>query len=106
MDAEKFVLTVILVSIMAAVVAVSLAFAKRFKIKLPWDARIAGCPRCGAAEDFKHGVTLEMIGTDGPVVRGKLRSGTMNDLVNVAAVMAGIVATLVGITVLLHLEDG
>ena len=71
MDAEKFVLTVILCFIMAVVVAVSLAIARRFKIKLPWDMSIAGCPRCGAAETFAHGITLDMIGADGPVVRGK-----------------------------------
>ena len=101
MDAEKFVLTVVLVITMAVVVAVSLALAKHFKIKLPWDSRIAGCPQCGAAEVFGHGVTLAMIGTDGPVVRGSPRYGTTTDLVNVAALMGGLGATMFGCVLLL-----
>ena len=101
MDAEKFGLMLIMVFTMAIVVAVSLSLARRFKIKLPWDPRIAGCPWCGAAEDFKHGVTLAMIGTDGPVVRGSPRYGTTNDLVNVAALMGGLGATMLGCILLL-----
>jgi hypothetical protein len=101
MDAEKFVLTVVLCSIMAVVVAVSLAIARRFKVKLPWDMSIAGCPRCGAAETFAHGITLDMIGADGPVVRGRPHYGSTNDLVNVAAVVAGIGATIAGCVLLL-----
>ena len=101
MDAEKFVLTVIMGLIIAVVVIVSLAVAKRFNIKLPWDARITGCPKCGASEDFKPGMTQDMIGADSPVVRGKPRSGSMDDLVNVVAVIAGIGATLVGCVLLL-----
>jgi hypothetical protein len=101
MDAEKFLFTLIMSFIMAAVVAVSLAFAKRFKIKLPWDTRIAGCPRCGATEHFEHGITLAMIGADSPVIRGRPHYGSMNDLVNVAAVVAGIGATIAGCVLLL-----
>ncbi len=101
MDAEKFVLTVFLALAMAGVVAVSLALAKRFHIKLPWDARIAGCPRCGAGEEFGHGVTLEMIGNQGPVVRASPRYGSTTDLVNIAALMGGITATLIGCVLLL-----
>jgi len=101
MDAEKFALTVIMGCIIAAVVSVSLAVAKRFKIKLPWDATITGCPKCGAAEDFKPGMTRDMIGTDGPVVRREPRSGSMDDLVNVVAVISGIGVTLVGCVLLL-----
>jgi hypothetical protein len=101
MDAEKFVLLVTLVLTMALVVAVSLAFARRFKIKLPWDPRIAGCPRCGAAEEFGHGITLQMIGSDGPVVRGSPRYGSTTDLINVAALMGGLGATMLGCVLLL-----
>jgi hypothetical protein len=101
MDADKFVLTVIMGLVIAVVVAVSLAVAKRFKIELPWDARIKGCPRCGAVEDFTPGTAQDMIGTDGPVVRGKPRSDSMDDLIKVVAVMGGIGATLAGCVLLL-----
>ncbi len=101
MDAEKFALTVIMGLVIAAVVGVSLAVAKRFKIKLPWDARITGCPKCGAVEDFNPATTQDTIETDGPVVRGKPRSGSMEDLVNVVAVIGGIGMTLVGCVLLL-----
>jgi hypothetical protein len=84
MDAEKFVLTVIMGFIIAVV-----------------DARITSCPKCGAAEDFEPGMTRDMIGTGGPVVRGKPSSGSMDDLVKVVAVIAGIGATLVGCVLLL-----
>jgi hypothetical protein len=98
MDAEKFALTVIMGLIITVVVGVSLAVAKRFKIKLPWDARITGCPKCGAVEDFNPAMTQDTIETD---VRGKPRSGSMEDLVNVAAVIGGIGITLVGCVLLL-----
>ncbi|MGH6738492.1 MAG: hypothetical protein ACREDY_05570 [Bradyrhizobium sp.] len=101
MDAEKFLFTLIMSFIMAVVVAGSLALAKRFAIKLPWDTRIAGCPRCGAAEHFEHGVTLAMVGADSPVVRGRPHYGSMTDLINVAAVVAGIGATIAGCVLLL-----
>ena len=101
MDAEKFVLTVIMGFVIALVVGVSLAVAKRFKVKLPWDAGITGCPNCGAANDFDAGMMQDMIDTDDPLVRAKPRSGPLDDLVNVVAVIGGIGATLVGCVLLL-----
>ena len=101
MDTEKFGLMLFMVFTMAIVVAVSLSVARHFKIKLPWDPRIVGCPRCGAAEEFGHGITLQMIGTDGPVVRGSPRYGTTTDLVNVSALMGGLGATMLGCVLLL-----
>jgi hypothetical protein len=97
MDAGKFVLTVLLGCIIAVAVGVSLAIAKRLRIKLPWDARIMGCPKCGAVEDL----TPDMIGADGPVVRGTPRSSSMDDLLKVVAVTGGIGVTLVGCVLLL-----
>jgi hypothetical protein len=101
MDAEKFALTVMMALVIAVVVRLSLAVAKRFKIKLAWDARITGCPKCGAAEDFNSITTPDTIGAEDPVVRGKPRSGSMDDVVNVAAVIAGIGVTLIGCVLLL-----
>jgi hypothetical protein len=46
MDAEKFALTVLMALVIAVVIRLSLAVARRFKIRLPWDATITGCPRC------------------------------------------------------------
>lgn len=91
MDAEKFALTVLMALVIAIVIRLSQAVAKRFRIKLPWDATITGCPRCGAAEDFNSAT----------VVRGTPRSGLTDDAVNVAAVIVGIGVTLAGCTLLL-----
>jgi hypothetical protein len=101
MDAEKFALTVLMALVIAVVIRLSLAVAKRFKIKLPWDATITGCPRCGAAEDFNSATTPDKIDMGLPVVRGTPRSGLIDDAVNVAAVIVGIGATLAGCTSLL-----
>ena len=50
MDAEKFALTVLMALVIAIVIRLSLAVARRFKIKLPWDATITGC-RTDAGRD-------------------------------------------------------
>jgi hypothetical protein len=94
MDAEKFALTVLMALVIAIVIRLSLAVAKRFRIKLPWDATITGCPRCGAAEDFNSATTPDKIDMGLPVVRGTPRSGLTDDAVNVAAVIVGIGVTL------------
>jgi hypothetical protein len=101
MDAEKFALTVLMALVIAIVIRLSLAVARRLKIRLPWDATITGCPRCGAAEDFNSATTPDKIDMGLPVVRGTPRSGLMDDTVNVAAVIVGIGVTLAGCTLLL-----
>jgi hypothetical protein len=75
MDAEKFALTVLMALVIAVVIRLSLAVAKRLKIKLPWDATITGCSRCGAAEDFNSATTPDKIDMGLPVVRETRRSG-------------------------------
>ena len=101
MDAEKFALTVLMALVIAIVIRLSLAVARRFKIKLPWDATITGCPRCGADEDFNSAPTPDAIDISPPVVRGNPHSGLADDAVNVVAVIVGIGATLAGCTFLL-----
>ena len=101
MDAEKFALTVLMALVIAIVIRLSLAVARRFKIKLPWDATITGCPRCGADEDFNSAPTPDAIDISPPVMRGNPHSGLADDAVNVVAVIVGIGATLAGCTFLL-----
>ena len=101
MDAEKFALTVLMALVIALVIRLSLAVARRFKIELPWDATITGCPKCGAAEDFNSAPTPDAIDISPPVVRGNPHSGVADDAVNVVAVIVGIGATLAGCTSLL-----
>ena len=102
MDAEKFILTVVMSLIIAVAIRASLAVAKSFKIALPWDARIAGCPRCGAGQHVQPRTLEDASGADSPVVGGKPRSGAVDDLIKVLGVMAGIGATLVGCMLLLE----